>query len=540
MTGRKKQSLIAGALTSSAGIFITKALGLLYVVPFVAMAGADRGYYSQAYILYDTLLNICTAGIPFAVASLVAKYADREDYKTVLLVRKLSMGLLLTTGFVMGVLLILFSGQYATFVSASEATPESIEKLRNVLMILSLSLFLVPFLGSYRGFYQGLKDLKSYAVSQVLEQFARVGMLLGLGAFVVYILKMESIWAVYMAILATGLSALVTLFYFKRLDRHEYRDIKKLAKRQTTEARESKEIIKELFMFGMPFLLVAILGNSMNIINSLFFEKTLQNVTPEMAKNLYSIIHLECNKLTSIPQVLAVGFSAGIVPYITVSYEKRDFKELRRSILDCLDTVLYIALPLCFCLLVLARPIYFTMYGAEMLDYGTEALAFSSFLALTGTISPICSNLMLSLRLRKTVILFLAVGFLVKVLSFFPFMNWFGYTGAITSSIITGIVMIFLSLWFISKSFKVSYKRLFRHFIVILIGLVTMYGSFVLLRWVGLGVSCESRMMSMLLLGINGIVGVSIYFMTTAFFQLPQQIFKMSLSQLFRKLRRRR
>lgn len=539
MSSKKKQSLIAGALTSSAGVFLSKLLGLFYVVPFVAMAQGNDAFYSKAYSLYDILLNICTAGIPFAVATLVAKYYEHKDYKTVLLVRKLSMGLLLSTGFFMALVLIVFAPSYAKFTFAEGVSSENIIKFTNVLRILSISLFLVPFLSSYRGFYQGLKEMKSYAVSQVLEQFVRVGLLLALGAFCVYILSLDGIWAVYMAILATGLSALASILYFKYLDRYEYQSIVKLAKNQETAGKSTVEIFKELIYFGIPFLVVALLGNSMTIVNSTFFERTLTGVDPALATKLNGIIHLQCNKLTSIPQVMAIGFSAGLIPYITVSYEKRDFKELRRNILDCLDTVLYIAAPLCFCLLVLARPIYFLMYGAVDLDYGTEALAFSSMLALTGTISPICSNLMLSLRLRKTVILFLGCSFLVKLVTFFPLMHFTGYTGAITSSVLSGLTMIFLSLWFISKSFKLKYERIIKHCIVIVIGLVSMYGSFVCLRWLNIGLLCTSKMVTFFELAIHGIVGMIVYLLVTGFFNLPQKLFKVDLKSLMSKLMRR-
>ena len=60
MTKGKKQSLIAGALTSSAGIFISKALGLLYVVPFTAIAGeANMSFYSC--LLYTSAAAARTA-----------------------------------------------------------------------------------------------------------------------------------------------------------------------------------------------------------------------------------------------------------------------------------------------------------------------------------------------------------------------------------------------------------------------------------------------------------------------------------------------
>lgn len=536
---KRKQSLIAGALTSSAGVFVSKLLGLFYVVPFVAMAGADYPFYSKAYTLYDTLLTICQAGLPFAIATMIAKYYEKQDYKTVLLVRKLSTSVLMISGFTMGSLLFLFAGSYASFTSAELTSAENLQKFTNVLRILSLALFTVPFLSSFRGFYQGMKEMKAYGFSQVLEQFSRVGLLLGLGAFVVYVLSLDGIWAVYMAVLATGFSALIAILYFKKLDKEELSEIKILAKQQTTKARSAKALLKELLSFGIPFLIVAVLGNSQNIINSLFFERALPDLDPSLVLNLNGIVHFECHKLIAIPQVLAIGFSAGLVPYITVSYERRDFKELRKNILDCFDTVLYIAIPLCFCLFVLSRPIYYIMYGNSTLDYGAEALMFSSFLALTGTISPICSNMMLSLRLRKAVIVFLGCTFLVKLISFFPLMALTGYTGAITSSILAGVTMISLAFWFISKSFNVNYHRLFRHLWMIAVSLVSMYGSFVILRFVGLDLACASKVTTFIELAIYGIVGACAYFMTSCVFRLPQQIFKMSLTQLFSKITRR-
>ena len=362
MTKGKKQSLIAGALTSSAGIFISKALGLLYVVPFTAIAGeANMSFYSVAYTYYDILLSICSAGIPFAVAAMVAKYSNNEDYKTVILVRKLSMALMLLSGFVMAVLFIMVSGPLAASVLGAKKTPEDVAILRNVFMILSLAVVCVPFLSSFRGFYQGLKDLKSYAFSQVLEQLTRVVSLLALGAFFVYILDMNNIFAVYMAVLSTSLAAIAAIAYYLIYDRKHYQPIKELARHQTSRPKEVGELFQELLLFGLPYLITALLGNSMNIVNNNFFINTATSAgsSYEDAKLALGIIQVQCNKLTSIPQVLALGFSTGIVPYVTISLENRNFKELRRNVLDCLDTVLYIGAPLCFCLFALASPIYY-------------------------------------------------------------------------------------------------------------------------------------------------------------------------------------
>lgn len=534
-----KQSFIAGALTSSAGVFISKFLGLFYIVPFTAMATQpNMHFYSAAYSLYDTMLTICSAGIPFAVSAMVAKYTSREDYKTALLVRKLSMGIMLFSGFMMAMILILFSGPFAEFSSSKTASEENIRTLQNVICFLSLSLFLVPFLSAYRGFYQGLKDFVSYGFSQTLEQLVRILMLLGLGAVCVYVLHLDSIWAVRMAVFATGLAALITILYFVHHDRYGYREVKELASAQESEAVDKKELIKEMIAFGLPYMMMSILGNSMNIVNTLFMQRELTDVSAEMAQLYYSIVQTNCNKLTSIPQVLAIGFSTGIVPHLTTNLEQKDYVQLKRNVLSALNTVCYIGLPLSYCLFALARAIYALMYGSAYLDIGTEALMYSSLLAVTGTISPITTSMMMSLRYRRRCLEFLAIGFAMKFVTFFFLIDWFGYTGAITSSVITGLIVIVLNLSYIKKKHQISFKSFYRNLLIIAIGLISMNGMFVVLRWIGLDGIGSSKIMAIVQLGIFGILGGVVYFMTTAFFQLPQRIFKMSLSKLLGKLKR--
>ena len=48
MNDRQKHSLILGGLTSSAGVFISKAIGILYVTPFTMLAtDANLSYYAR-------------------------------------------------------------------------------------------------------------------------------------------------------------------------------------------------------------------------------------------------------------------------------------------------------------------------------------------------------------------------------------------------------------------------------------------------------------------------------------------------------------
>ena len=198
-----------------------------------------------------------------------------------------------------------------------------------------------------------------------------------------------------------------------------------------------------------------------------------------------------------------------------------------------------IGAPLCFCLFALASPIYYIMYGKGNLSLGSEMLAWSSLLALTGTLSPICSSLMMSLRFRRQSILYLIIGFVVKLITFFPLVKYTGFSGAITSSVVTSLVIIFLNLNLIKKKYKVQYARVWRRLGAIAIGLIAMNGCFVLLRWVGLTVVNTSRVVGVLQLAAYGILGMLTYVITTAFFRLPQHLFHMSLPAMVRRMTRR-
>ncbi len=539
---RVKQSFIVGSLTSSAGVFLSKAIGLFYVVPFAAIATEDNMvFYNDAYTYYNVLLQICSAGLPFAIAAIIAKYANRDDYKTVLLIRRLSTFMLGAAGLVMALIFAMISSPLARSALGPEATALDVDRMTITFRILSIALFFVPLLYSYRSFYQGFKDLKVYADSQVIEQFARVAALLGMGAVAVYVLKLDRIWAIYTAVLATSIGALTALAYYVHYDKRHIGPIRRAARAQKTSAMKGGTLVREMLAFGIPYLIVAFFGNSQALINTQYFMPvtTSLGLDYEKAKIIKSIINLQCDKLTSIPQVLGIGFSAGIVPYMTVALEKRDMNELHKYIRECLDTVLYIGIPVCFCMLVLARPIYFIMYGGKYLDLGEECLMYSSLLGLCTTITPICSSMMMTLHLRKESIFYLGVGFAVKCITFYPLIKYTGYTGSITSSILCSATIIYLCLAKIKNKFDVEYAATGKRMLKMLLCCICMNGIFAVLRLIGFNFSETNRGMALLQLAVYGLAGMIVYFYTTSLMKIPQAIFHVSFGEGIKKMIRR-
>ena len=541
MNDRQKHSLILGGLTSSAGVFISKAIGILYVTPFTMLATAENlSYYARAYNVYEIVLNVSIAGLPFAIATMVAKYTLKGQFKTVLLVRKLSTAILALMGFVAMIFLLLAAQPIAQFSVSGAADSLEVIRTRNVMMIMALAVFTVPLLNSYRGFYQGLKELKIYSFSQVLEQITRVSFLLGIGFLLVYILKFDAIWAVYAAIMSTSLSAVSSIVYFAIKDRKHLVEIKQKAKESDEVLTNQKEILKEMFYFSIPFLLNVFLNNSNNTINLLFFNKAMlmHGASLPEADLYYSMVMFTTNKLTSIPQVVAPGFITAIIPYVTTAFENKDLKQMQKHVLDSVETVFYITLPLAYFLFGISTEIYYVMYGADSLAMGGEVLRYNSITGILFNLAAISNALMMALRLRKQNLLISFGGVLLKFALFVPLIVWFGYKGSIYSNAINQLVLFLINMYLIKLNYKVHYSRTVRRVIFMIIGLMAMQLSFFALNAVGLHVIDQGRFIALIELGIYGVVGVIVYLITTSYFRLPQKILNLDLKKLMMRLRK--
>ena len=142
---------------------------------------------------------------------------------------------------------------------------------------------------------------------------------------------------------------------------------------------------------------------------------------------------------------------------------------------------------------------------------------------------------MMTLKFRKNIIVYLIVGFIVKFITFFLMIKYFGYSGAITSSALTSIVVIFLNLQHISNKFKVNYAKTFVRFLKMLVSCIAMNGGFAILKLVGLTIDGKGQLMALLVLCVYGIVGMAIYYYTSSLMKLPQNIFGFTLTDIVKR-----
>ena len=82
-TTSQQQQMLRGTAWLTAGNFISRLLGAIYIIPWYIWMGKHgaeaNGLFTMGYNIYAWFLLISTAGIPVAVAKQVAKY-NTIDY----------------------------------------------------------------------------------------------------------------------------------------------------------------------------------------------------------------------------------------------------------------------------------------------------------------------------------------------------------------------------------------------------------------------------------------------------------------------------
>ena len=526
---KRQRSIIAGGLASSAGIFLSKAIGILYVSPFQALAtDANIAYYSYGYTLYDIALQLAVAGIPLAIAAIIAKYYVKKDIATVFLVRKIARNLMLFLGFLAMIFIFGFATPLARIIVTDNVSETSIYYTANVLKIISVAMIVTPLLGSYRSIFQGLKYMEVFAFSQVIEQFVRVGFLLLVGYLLVSVLGFDPMWAVYVAIAAASVAGIVAIVH---LHIKEKGILALLKAEQTTDipSISIKEVFKEIFYFSIPFMIISLLGKSTAFVNLLFFNRAMFMITNdgELIKLLYGMIMFNTSKLTSIPQVLAIGFSSAVIPYISESMNTKNMKQLKKNIFDAIDTVLYFSIPLSAGLMFFAAPIYYLFFTTNA-TLGGQVLFYVSSGGMILALTPVTTSIMLLTRLRKKAIVVLAISFAINLALIFPLILTIGYPGAIYASYIAHIFVIIANLRHLSKQYKLSYKGLIRRSIIMLLSMSVFYFSYQLSILIGINYTEIHKLFTLLYIVIFGGIGLVLYVAITWFFQIPQTIFNVN------------
>lgn len=511
----KKNTFIQGTIFSYIAILLTKILGAIYVIPFYKIIGETGGtLYSYAYNVYALFLEISTSGIPTAVAIIIAEYQALKMFNEREYTYKVANQAIAVISFIAFLIMFLGAGLISKFFIGDLTDGNSIESVTLVIRVISLCLLVVPFLSTTRGYLQGNKYAKVSSFSQLIEQFARIVIVL-VGSYVaINVLNLNVEVGVSFALMGTVIGALSALVYLK-VKIHKNKEVFNKGVTGVENSTVSKgEILKKIATCAIPVVIISITQNMYNTVDLKLILEGLKIIGYNAKENelIASIIITWGSKICMIINALATSMCISIVPFIVSSYVKKNNKELNNKINQAISTILYIALPLSLFIVIFSRPVYYIFYGVN--NYGFVILKVLAFVNFFFTLSLVLSMILQGMKKYKVVYISTFTGLIINTLLDVPMIillnkiGFYPYLGSMIATIIGQIITITIVLVSLKKEFKFGYMPAVNTLKKMIVPLIIIC---VLAKLIEPIFTLNNYIVTFILLGVVGIIYVGIY-----------------------------
>lgn len=426
MDNRKIRKTMQGAVILSAAALIAKILSAFYRIPFQNIVGNAGFYvYQQVYPIYGIGMTFALSGFPVYISKLIAE--QDSDLHRIQLSRQIFV-VLACFGVLAFSCLQLLSGPLAALMGDN--------RLDVLIRSVSWMFLFMPFLAVPRGYHQGVFDMIPPALSQVVEQFVRVAVIIACA-----VMFSRCHWSLYRmgagAMLGSSFGALFAVlclspFYFRKFFR---RSGDGFHVRYGT-------LFRRLFTEGLVLCLFASMMVLLQLVDSFTVMKALRasGLSLHQAQNVKGAYD-RAQPLVQLGMALATGFSASLLPALSRELAEGDhdgFRQTTRVILRISTTVAMAA----SCGMIAIMPELNTMLFGDAFLSPTISVYVAGIVLITliGTYNSILQ----SMNCIARTVTALAFGILAKACTNSLLVRHFGITGASVSTLLALLMSLVL------------------------------------------------------------------------------------------------
>ena len=467
MATREKQ-VLKGALWLTLAGLLAKVLSVVYRVPFQNIVG-DTGFYAyqQVYPIYGIGTIFALSGLPNAVAEVVAgerKLVNRQYFLRRYFILMLVVGVLIFSGLFFGRNLL------AQEMGDIELAP-AIGSISGMFLVFPVVLML-------RGAYQARQDMIPVAVAQVVEQVARVAMILGVaywsvhqGDHSVYTITEHAMRSVWVAAFAA--TSILSLFLLGHRGTRRY--FKKPRPVEDLPAYLGwGALVRRFLREGLLLCLLSALPILLQLLDAftIYDHLLLAGLAPNMAKATKGIYD-RGQPLVQLGLVLAMAFQTTYLPLLRNAWlgiNRRRFRALFN---------MYLRLVVFVGILVTAGLVAIMPQMNHMLFHSRAGSWTLVWYVLTITwLGPVLALFTAHFALNHKRVVFggLALGLLLKGVINGVLVMYFGVNGAAWGSLLSLTLMLCWSFYFLPAWTKkdLGLRRLLRDLLPLAGGMLVL------------------------------------------------------------------
>jgi stage V sporulation protein B len=337
----------------------------------LAMLIADEGVglFQMAYPVYGALLAVSTAGIPLAISKLVSESLAKGNYAAAHRVFRVALLMLAVSGFVFSLSMYLGAAMFASQVARDP-------RAYLALVAISPAVFFVAVMSAYRGFFQGQQQMMPTAVSQIVEQVARVAAALLLVVLLLPLgLEQAAAGASFGAVVGAffGLACLVLIWQKRRGEfLQQYKQSKSKNDTITT-----LEVMRKIITLALPITAGSLVMPLVSLVDLSIVPQRLHQAGFDTARAtaLYGQLTGMATPLVHIPTIITVALAVSLVPTISEAVALQRWRLVQERAYLAVKITLLLGLPAAAGLYLLSVPL------TELLFANAEAGAVLAMMA---------------------------------------------------------------------------------------------------------------------------------------------------------------
>jgi O-antigen/teichoic acid export membrane protein len=532
-----QEKMAQGSAWMTLGNIGSRLLGAIYILPWYYWMGANgdkaNALFGMGYNVYALFLMISTAGIPAAIAKQISYYNSREEYRTSQRLFFRALQLMAGFGVITAGIMYIAAPWLAT---ASGGGEELIPTMRS----LSVALLVFPCMSVMRGYFQGNQDMKPFAISQIIEQIARVFYML-LATFIIMRVVQgdytaavtQSTFAAFIGVLA---SVLVLVYYFQK-QRVRMAVLLDMSKEETEI--QTKELILSTIKEAIPFIIVGSGITIFKLVDQYTFVRIMKGFTQysnDQLLDMMAIFGSNPDKLTMVVIGLATSMASTGLPLISEAVAKKDQGNLAKLISNNLQLYSFVMLPATFGMIVLAYPLYTLFYRPDAL--GANVLVFACISGLVLGLFMLTSSMLQGMYHNKEAVIFFFIGLLLKFILQYPAIWLFQVYGPLVSTTLALGVTCWLNIRKMRSKGHFNAKLTIRRTVLILLmTLIMLIIALIARQLFGLVLSSDRKVQAFILSLLVAAVGGAVYIYMALKVRLAEKLLGSSMIRLRKKLR---
>lgn len=496
-----KNKIVFSTLILSAGALLAKLLGALYRIPLSNILGAEgMGLYQMVFPIYSLLLVIITGGVPVYVSQKVAYYRAENNTEAINKLIKSAKILAGVLGAFIGLILFLFSQNFASLQGNDDAALGY--------MAVSISVAFTCLISVYRGMFQGFENVIPTSLTQIIEQFIKL--VLGISLSLILV-QHGLIYGVAGALLAVSVSEIISFGFVWLYAKFKQNSI------FYKKVRISFTEVKETAIRAMPLSIYSIMIPLMTAIDSFIIINLLitSGFMSELATSLFGLYSGMVAPIIGFPTIFCANICIALLPSLSFKIKKN--QEISTTLAKTFKFVWAFTVPCAVGLMTISPIIFKAFYpvlesslsttGILMLEISALNIVFLSIIQITSAV------LQAHGKFKKPIIS-LGVCFLLRlvlsiVLVSMPQIN---IVGLAIANCVGLLVAAIINLIFVKK--LTSIKLNFFEIIIPFLAAIIMGLIIILLRGM---ININLYLKLFLIMGIGGIIYLAFIFIFKLF-----------------------